>query len=105
MADLPPGGLLGQYRASQPWERQRMLIGLATALVGPIAAFMIGWLLSGELWIGGIALFSYVLLLFAVTIVIGFIQLTHGSTPTPAGTRWENGQWLYIPRESERERI
>lgn len=82
-----------------------MLAGLAIGLAGPIAALLLGWLLSGELWIGGIALLGYVLLLFAVIIIIGSIQLTNGSTSTLAGTRWENGQWLYVPRESERKRI
>jgi hypothetical protein len=26
IADLPPGGVLGQYRASQPWERRFTVI-------------------------------------------------------------------------------
>ena len=82
-----------------------MLAGLAIGLAGPIAALLLGWLLGGELWIGGIAVLGYVLLLFAVIIIIGSVQLTNGSTSTPAGTRWEDGQWLYVPRESERERI
>ena len=103
MADLPPGGILSQYRASQPWERRRMLMGIAIGLVGPIAAFVLGWLVSGELWIGGLVTFGYVLLLLTVTTITGAIKVLRG-TNTPVGTQWENGHWRYIPRESDQAR-